>query len=184
MNLLEKYKGYFQVVCDQLGEGWRLDLRKSHSYAINIFNPNLKNYIVIVRMRDNRFSISDSITRPLTNYNSNNKCTAAVTRKPESVARDIKNKIIFNAEARLVKAKDILSKEARKKETELIVKGVMNQLVSVNRHYSKICSFHHRHDHKISGTVDGFAERDSYRLELSNLSQEQLIKIVAAVSSL
>lgn len=184
MDLLESHKVFFEQLCNSLGAGWRIDFRNSDRFRVSIFNPNLKHYSINFRTRDNRFVISDNIKSPLKSYRNSNHCTAAMTRKAESVARDLKNKIIFDAGIRLAEASQNLKESIVKKETEDVIKGVMNQLVSVSRHYSKICSFNHRENSKISGTVEGYVKEDRYRIELANLNQDQLIRIVAAISSL
>lgn len=184
MNLLNSHEEFFNDVCKNLGSKWRLDLKNSDRFRVSIFNPEIKHYSVNFRVEDKRFIITDNIKPPLKSFKSPNRCTAAMTRKPKSLARDLERKIIFDSSIKLKEANDYLKGLRLEKENKDIIKGVINNLVSVSGHYSKICSFNHRKNRKISGTVDGYVKQDSYKLELTNLNQDQLIRIIAAVSGL
>lgn len=183
MSFSEQYKDYFSSVCVTLGQGWKVEQRGVNNYMITLFNHNLKNYSINIRLDKGRFSISDHIKKPFISYKKGNHCAASVKRKPESVANDIKKKIIFNAIERIEEAKNNHLEALERKETEEIIKGLAGRLVNTSRHYSKMFSFQHKSS-QVSGSIDGFVKQDRYRIEVGNLNQEQLIKLIAAISEI
>lgn len=179
----EKYNAYFEQVADFLGEGWKVE-KRGYDHLVVLFNPSLWGYIVCVRLsREGRFEITDSFSSSLSsfNYTRQNKCTASTAREPSAIARDIKRKLLFNAEEKVATVKKCKQQSDLEIDTSKIIKGSLSQLVNVSDHYSKICGFDHN---RINGVIDGRAKNDSYYLDLRNLTQHELIKIVALISEL
>lgn len=179
----EKYESVFARVCVFLGSGWRIDRRESDdNYRITLMNPALKNYTITARMEKDRIHLVGGVRRSR-RVISCSSCSVAVSRLPHDIAREIKRKILVDAEKQIAECELDIATEARTKEEREQVINLVSRLVetrSYNGYYGVMCCF------KSQGITGDVAEgyQNTYKLKLHDLSKDQLIKVVGFLSTL
>ncbi|KFW97554.1 hypothetical protein [Pectobacterium carotovorum] len=173
----------FKRVCAFLGNGWRVDQRRDDdSYRIHLFTPALPNYGITVRHEKDRLILTGSPLRHQS-YNDYSCCTVAPTRDPCGIARDIKKKILADAQKLCDKAAADLAGSYAMKEERKILLNLLTRLIETrdyDNYHGVLCEIR---AHSIRGDVlEGYG--DTYNLKLSGLSKDQLIKLAGFISTL
>ncbi|WP_233981880.1 hypothetical protein [Pectobacterium versatile] len=182
-NFIETYLPVFLRVCFFLGSDWRVDQRKlDDHYRIHLFTPKLNNYGITVRSEKNRIVIIGGVNRSISNI-SCSRCTVSLTRTPQEIAREIKKRILPEAETQISKAdKDLTEAKVQVEEKNGLI-HLLSQFIDT-KDYSKLYAiFCEIRAHGVSGDISG-GWSNTYNLDLKNLSKDQLLKIAGFLSTL
>ncbi|ECO4313582.1 hypothetical protein AB0001_004784 [Salmonella enterica] len=182
-TFLKQYEAVFNRVCAFLGNGWKIDRRVEEEYRIFLVSPNYRHYSISARLEDNRIYLFGSV-RNSKRGSGYSRCSVSPLRTPWGIADDIKRKILIDALSHIEEHESELTKVRLQEEERQNTVGLLSRLVEARRnsgYQSGLCDF--RTSLGLSGKVDD-AKGSLYRLEVEDLSKDQLIKLVGFVSTL
>lgn len=178
-----RYEVVFNRVCAFLGDGWRIDRCREDCYRIYLVNPAYRNYSISASLKKDRISLFGSVPKARRG-NSYDSCTVSPLRDAAGIAQDIKRKILVNARKHIDHFDADLSGEKQRREERQIVTNLLSRLVDVQKYtgyYGGLC--HIKTAQGNGGKVDEICS-GNYRLEVCDLSTDQLIKLVGFLSTL
>lgn len=178
----ERYAHFFEQVCPLLGTGWRIDYRQNDIYRMILMNPDYRNYTISVRYEKERFCLMGSVSKCRRN-DTYSACTVSTMRNAASVAGDIRRKILTEARSIISiyeadRAGAEMQREDRKNLIHLL--GRIMDVYEYDRGTNVLCGITSAHG--IRGDVTD--RYGGYQLNLTDLSKDQLIKVVGLISNL
>ncbi|WON75542.1 hypothetical protein [Serratia sp. UGAL515B_01] len=180
LNFKEQYTELFNVVCQFLGDGWRISqLDNDYGHRIKLTSSLYKNYSIIARIEKGRINLFGSVDSKYFRggYHS---CSVSSKREPWAIANDIRKKILFDA-AEQIHLADVARKSQEEQNDEiLILKGLLSRLVTLEHYYGALCGFKHE---KVSGAIEQ-RYNGNYTLKIDSLDKDTLIRVVGFLSTL
>lgn len=178
----ERYTAVFERVCVFLGNGWRIDRRIEDGYRLTLINPDYRHYSITARLEKGRIILSGSVNK-YRHSNSYSRCTVSPTRGAAEIAGDIRRKVLQNARHQIAIFEADCAGEQQQREDRRNLMHMLGRLTDVyeyDRSTNVLCSI--TTSHGIKGDVTD--RYGGYQLNLSQLSKDQLIKVVALISTL
>lgn len=178
MFFAECYFSIFNRICEDLGSKWRIDRDEPlENNRLKIVNPELRGFCVFVNEEKGRFVISGNVST-CRGFTRKSRCTVSKDRAVHFIASDIKRKIISSAEQFLSDEMALTASAKEKEEYKELIRSALSRVVNVKKSFNCFAKIS---INDIDGTIyDGH----NYRLELSNISADNLIKIAGFLSTL
>ncbi|EAB3660516.1 hypothetical protein EGA70_14645 [Salmonella enterica] len=179
MSFFEKYRPVFEVVARLLGHGWRVNLLDDCQYRIKLTTPELKRYALTVREEKGRLVIHGFVESRQWHGNGA-RCSVSPSRGATGIADDIRRKILTQAREDVKKAQEAEREQQDNQEQEIIIKGMLAQLVKLDNWHDALTGF--KADNGLSGKITD--HYNGYGLFVQGLSVDQLIKLTGAIKQL
>lgn len=181
MTFNEKYQPFFEVVCVFLGSDWRVNKIKSHDHRIFMLSPSNKEYCLSVALENGKFRVLGYADSKI--YRSAfNACSLTTSRSAETIAAEIKKRILFDMYERVAEIRQYQESHTQKIEEKNIIKNLLNHYFNLSGYYGKWRGFKSE-SNGVSGYVDHH-NINEYSLKIDRLTADQLIKLSAFIKEL
>ncbi|EAW8083203.1 hypothetical protein DPY59_08545 [Salmonella enterica subsp. enterica serovar Agbeni] len=178
-----QHEKLFTVVAHLLGGKWRVNQLTERTDVIKMTSSEFSGLDLYVRQEKNRFVITGHV-KAHWSYNACSRCTVSTERPARQITSDIRRKILPDGYKWLVEANEYQARKRRKSEEDLILKGVLGNLVDVSNGYSHNHTFCFWESNKIDGSVEESCYESYYRLKANRLTKDELIRVIGFISTL